>query len=169
MGNGLRSNHRMATLRRHPMASEHTDSPGDPPSEGPRPTEGLHLQPLPPCSDPAFPVLHEYFEVVYGPLIGPASVLLARNLARHVTTAGGPVTLCPVELALQLGLRASHDEPVGKTSPLSKAIDRLAHHRLARHLDTNILGVVVYVPPLTATALGKLPDSIQRAHTRLLM
>lgn len=156
----------MATLRRHLMATEHTDSPGDLPSESPRPTQGLHLQPLPPCSDPAFPVLHEYFEVVYGPLIGPASVLLARNLARHVTTAGGAVTICPIELSLELGLRASHDEPIGKTSNLVRAIDRLAHHRLARHLETNTLGVVVYVPPLTATALSKLPDSIRRAHGR---
>ena len=80
------------------MATEHTDSPGDLQSECSRPTKGLHLQPLPPCSDPAFPVLHEYFEVIYGPLIGPASVLLARNLARHVTMAGGPVTVCPVSV-----------------------------------------------------------------------
>jgi len=150
------------------MDMERTDSPGDLPSESPRPTQGLHLQPLPPCSDPAFPVLHEYFEVVYGPLIGPASVLLARNLARHVATAGGPVTICPVELSLELGLRASHDEPIGKGSHLAKAVDRLAHHRLVRRLATDTLGVVVHVPPLTATALGRLPDSIQRAHSRLL-
>lgn len=150
------------------MATEHADNPGDPPSVRPRPATGLHLRPLPRCSDPAFPVLHEYFEVVYGSLIGPASVLLARTLARHVTTAGGPVTLCPVDLALQLGLRASHDEPIGKTSHLAKAIDRLAHHRLVKHLDPDTLGVVVYVPPLTNGALGKLPDSIQRAHSRLL-
>ncbi len=148
------------------MATEHTDSPGDLPSESPRPTQGLHLQALPPCSDPAFPVLHEYFEVVYGPLIGPASVLLARSLARHVTMAGGPVTVCPVELALQLGLRASHDEPIGKTSHLAKAIDRLAHRRLVERLTTDTLGVVMHVPPLTNGALGKLPDSVRRAHDR---
>lgn len=148
------------------MASEHAASRGDLPSESPRPTQGLHLQPLPPCSDPAFPVLHEYFEVVYGPLIGPASVLLARNLARHVTTAGGAVTICPVELSLELGLRASHDEPIGKTSHLAKAIDRLAHHRLVKRLTTDTLGVVLHVSPLTNGALGKLPASIRQAHSR---
>ncbi len=150
------------------MATEHTDSLGDLPSESPRPTEGLHLQPLPPCSDPAFPVLHEYFEVVYGPLIGPASVLLARSLARHVTWAGGSVTVCPVELALQLGLRASHDEPIGKTSHLARAIDRLARHRLVERLTTDSLGVVVHVPPLTNGALGKLPFSVRQAHNRFV-
>ena len=150
------------------MATEHTDSPGDLPSESPRPTQGLHLQPLPPCSDPAFPVLHEYFEVVYGPLIGPASVLLARNLARHVTTAGGSVTVCPVELSLELGLRASYDEPIGKTSHLVKAIDRLAHYRLVERLTTDTLGVAVHVPPLTNGALGKLPSSVRRVHDRFV-
>lgn len=150
------------------MATEHADNPGDPPGERPRPATGLHLRPLPRCSDPAFPVLHDYFEVVYGSLIGPASVLLARSFARRVAEARGEVTVCPVELSLELGLRASHDEPIGKGSHLVKAIDRLAHHRLARHLETNTLGVVVYVPPLTPTALSKLPDSIQRAHGRLL-
>lgn len=132
------------------------------------PIQGLHLRPLPRCSDPAFPVLHDYFEVVYGPLIGPASVLLARNLARHVADAGGPVTICPVELSLELGLRASHDEPVGKGSHLAKAIQRLAHHRLVRHLAADTVGVVVFVPPLTNGALGKLPDSIRRAHGRFV-
>ena len=146
------------------MATEHSDSPGDLRSESPRRTQRLHLQPLPPCSDPAFPVLHEYFEVVYGPLIGPASVLLARNLARHVTTAGGAVTICPVELSLELGLRASHDEPIGRTSPLSKAIERLDHHRLVRPLGTDTLGVVVEVPQLSLGTVGRLPPAVQRAH-----
>lgn len=150
------------------MATEHADNPGDPPRERPRPATGLHLRPLPRCSDPAFPVLHEYFEVVYSSLIGPASVLLARSFARHVMEAGGEVMICPVELSLELGLRASHDEPIGKGSHLARAIDRLAHHRLARHLKTNTLGVVVYVAPLTDTAVGKLPVSIRQAHSRLI-
>lgn len=150
------------------MATENTDSPSDTPSERPRPVQGLHLRPLPQCCEPAFPVLHEYFEVVYGPLIGPASVLLARNLARHVTAAGGPITICPVELSLELGLRASHDEPIGKGSHLAKAIDRLAHHRLVKQLSADVLGVVIHVPPLTNGALGKLPPSIRRAHNRFV-
>lgn len=149
------------------MATEQTDSPGDLPSESPRPTQGLHLQPLPPCSDPAFPVLHEYFEVVYGSLIGPASVLLARSFARRVAEAGGEVTVCPVELSLELGLRASHDEPIGKGSHLAKAIDRLAHHRLARRLGTDTLGVVVEVPPLTDALVGRLPAGALRRHNEL--
>ncbi|QYG91811.1 hypothetical protein HC251_04705 [Iamia sp. SCSIO 61187] len=119
---------------------------------------------MPPCADPAFPVLHDYFEMVYGPLIGPASTLLARALNRHLADAGGPVTVCPIELSLELGLRASHREPVGKTSPLAKAIDRLAQHRLVTHLGDETLGVVVSVPPITDRGVPKLPRSAQRAH-----
>jgi hypothetical protein len=102
--------------------------------------------------------------MVYGPLIGPASTLLARALNRHLADAGGPVTVCPVELSLELGLRASHREPVGKNSPLAKAIDRLAQHRLVTHLGDETLAVVVSVPPITDRSVPKLPRSAQRAH-----
>jgi len=120
---------------------------------------------LPQCEDPAFPVLHDYFELVYGPLIGPTPTFLARTLARHLDEAGGPVTICPVELSHELGLRASHREPVGKNSHLAKAIERLAHHRLVQHVDPGTLDVVVSVPPITNSKVPKLPRSAQRAHS----
>lgn len=146
------------------MDSETSGSGSEPPGKERRPVTGLRLEALPPCADPAFPVLHDYFEMVYGPLIGPASTLLARALNRHLADAGGPVMVCPVELSLELGLRASHREPVGKTSPLAKAIDRLAQHRLVTHLGDETLGVVVSVPPITDRGVPKLPRSAQRAH-----
>ena len=59
---------------------------------------------------------------------------------------------------------ASHREPVGKTSPLAKAIDRLAQHRLVSNLGDETLGVVVSVPPITDRGVPKLPRSAQRAH-----
>lgn len=107
------------------MGSERTSSGASPP-DLPSPAPGLRLRPLPPCSGPAFPLCHEYFEVVYGPLLGPTSVLLARNLVRHIDAAGGPVTVCPIEISLEVGLRGSHHEPLGKSSHLAKALERLA-------------------------------------------
>ena len=163
-GNGPRSTFLAATPRRHTMDPENSSSGSELPGKQRRPVSGLRLQALPPCADPAFPVLHDYFEMVYGPLIGPASTLLARALNRHLADAGGPVTVCPVELSLELGLRASHREPVGKTSPLAKAIDRLAQHRLVTHLGDETLAVVVSVPPITDRSVPKLPRSAQRAH-----
>ncbi len=150
------------------MGTEHSGSGSEPPGQRTRPVAGLRLRPLPPCADPAFPVLHDYFEMVYGPMIGPTSLVLARSLARHVHTAGGPVTVCPIELSLELGLRASHNEPIGATATLTKAIKRLRDHRLVEHIDSATLGVVMDVPPLSARALGKLPESVQRAHRQFV-
>lgn len=146
------------------MDAEHSSSGSEPPGQRTGPVQGLRLRPLPACSDPSFPVLHDYFEVVYCPLIGPSSMFLARALARHVEIAGGPVTICPIELSLELGLRASHDEPMGKTSHLAKAIDRLAYHRLVKHLGTDTLGVVVEVPLVGRPILARLPPVARAVH-----
>ena len=150
------------------MGTEHSGSGSEPPGQRTRPVAGLRLRPLPPCADPAFPVLHDYFEMVYGPLIGPTSTMLARALNRHLADAGGPVTVCPIELSLELGLRASSGEPIGTTSPLTKAITRLRDHRLVQQVDSDTLGVVVEVPPLSSRALSKLPDSVRRAHNEFV-
>jgi hypothetical protein len=72
--------------------------------------------------------------------------------------------VCPIELSLELGLRASKIEPIGATARLAKAIKRLHDHRLVQHIDTDTLGVVMQVPPLSARALAKLPESTQEAH-----
>jgi hypothetical protein len=146
------------------MDPENSGSGSESPGQPARPVTGLRLRALPACADPSFPVLHDYFEMVYGPLIGPTSTLLARALARHLAGVDDTIRVCPVELSLELGLRASHNEPVGKTSPLAKAIDRLAHHRLVQHLGDETLGVVVSVPPITDRSVPKLPQSAQRAH-----
>jgi hypothetical protein len=120
------------------------------------------------CEEPFFPVLHEYFEVVYGPLIGPTSLFLARTLNRHLAAAGGPVTICPIQLSLEVGLRSSRTGSLGKNSHLAKSLDRLAHHRLVRHEGTDTLGVVIAVPPATDKLLARLPDSTRHRHDALL-
>jgi hypothetical protein len=113
-------------------------------------------------------VVQEYFEVVYGPLIGPTSLFLARTLARHLAAAGGPVTVSPIQLSLEVGLRSSRTDPLGKGSHLAKALDRLGHHHLVRPLGTETLGVVTAVPALNAKLLARLPESTRRRHTQLL-
>lgn len=130
----------------------------------PEPIAGLRLRALPAASEPAFPLDHAYFEIVYAPLIGPTAVLLARAMARHLDTAGGPTTVCPVELALEVGIRASSTDPLGRKSHLVHAIDRLAHDRIVSRLGERVLGVRVAVPALTARALEKLPAAAIQAH-----
>lgn len=149
--------------------SAETSGNGDHPSENePQPAEGLRLRALPAASESAFPLAHDYFEIVYTPLVGPTAVLLARAMARHLDAAGGPTTVCPIELALEVGIRASSTDPLGKKSHLVHAIDRLAHDHIVVRLGDRILGLREAIPPLSARALAKLPTPAREAHVRLL-
>ena len=89
-----------------------------------------------------------------GPVVALESTIISHGLPR-------PTNL---EVAREIGLRASHDEPVGSCAPFTKAIKRLHDHRLVQQIDTDTLGVVMQVPPLSTRALAKLPESIQEAH-----
>ena len=135
-----------------------------PHEEEPDPVGGLRLRPLPAPSDPAFPLGHDYFEIVYTPLVGPTAVLLARAMARHIDAAGGPTTVCPAELALEVGIRASSTDPLGKKSHLVHAIDRLVHNHIVARLGDRVLGVRDAIPPLSSRALDGLPESVRRCH-----
>ena len=137
-----------------------------PHEEEPDPVGGLRLRPLPAPSDPAFPLGHDYFEIVYTPLVGPTAVLLARAMARHIDAAGGPATVCPVELALEVGIRASSTDPLGSRSHLVHAIDRLVHDHIVSRLGDRVLGVRSAVPLLSDRAISKLPPPSRRAHLR---
>lgn len=142
-----------------------TGSSGARPSDRkPEPIAGLRLRALPAASEPAFPLEHAYFEIVYAPLLGPTAVLLARAMARRLDATGGPTTVCPVELAMEVGIRASSTDPLGRKSHLVHAIDRLAHDRIVSRLDVRVLGVRVAVPVLSTRALEKLPASARQAH-----
>jgi len=129
----------------------------------------LRLIPLPCPTEPSFPLDHLYLEVVYTPLVGPTAVLLARAMARHIGVAGGPAVVCPVDLALEVGIRCGSSGPLGRRSHLVRAIDRLAHDHIVSRLGETILGVRVAIPPLGANALGKLPASAREAHEVFLL
>jgi hypothetical protein len=129
------------------MSADTSSNGDDPPENEPQPADWLRLRTLPAASEPAFPLEHDYFEIFYTPLVGPTAVLLARAMARHLDAAGGPTTVCPVELALEVGIRASSTDPHGKKSHLVHAIDRLAHNHVVACLGDRILGVRQAIPP----------------------
>ena len=130
----------------------------------PQSVEGLWIKALPAAGEPAFPLAHDYFEIVYAPMIGPTAVLLARAMMRHLEAANGPTIVSPVELALEVGIRASSADPLGKKSHLVRTIDRLAHDRIVSRLGDRVLGVRLAVPPLSERALEKLPALALEAH-----
>ncbi|HET6753327.1 MAG TPA: hypothetical protein VFH23_05175 [Jiangellaceae bacterium] len=136
----------------------------------PRPSDGdaLRLLPLTPASEPAFPLLHPYVEVVYAPIVGPTAVLLARSLGRHLMATPGPATVSPVVLALALGLRATHDHPLGKRAALRHALDRLEHAHLVRWLGDTDLGVHTGAPAVNERTLSKLPPPARAAHQHFI-
>ncbi|MCB1284208.1 MAG: hypothetical protein KDB20_07760 [Microthrixaceae bacterium] len=126
----------------------------------------MRLRTLPAASEPAFPLEHDYFEIVYTPLVGPTAVLLARAMARHLDAAGGPTTVCPIELALEVGIRVSSTDPLGKKSHLVHAIDRLAYNHVISRLGDRVLGVREAIPLLSPRVVEKLPAPAQEAHER---
>ena len=139
------------------------------PYEGaPQPTQGLRLRTLPAASEPAFPLGHDYFEIVYTPLVGPTAVLLARAMARHIDAAGGPTTVCPAELALEVGIRASSTDPLGKKSHLVHALDRLVHNHVISRLGDSVFGVREAIPPVSDRTVEKLPGIVRDLHRDLV-
>lgn len=150
------------------MATEFLDSEADSPGYVRRPTSGLRLRALPSCGEPEFPVEHPYFELVYGPVIGPSAFMVARNFARRLSAGEGLVTACPIEVARETGLRASHGEPVGRKSQLVKTIARLQRNHLVHPDVDGVLGVVVAVPPIPTRWLEQLPTTAVAVHYRSL-
>lgn len=110
-----------------------------------------------------FELNHPYLEIVYGPLLGPAAVVLARSLGRRLREEpDGDVDLRLV--AQELGLRSQMTrEPVGARSTLWRALDRLEHLQVIR-LDGSTLRVRQSVPPLALRVLPRLPPRARAAH-----
>lgn len=111
----------------------------------------LHARARPPprpllwCSEPAFPLATSTSRWSTAPDRLP-SVFLARSRARHIARSVRPMTVCPIQVSLEVGLRAGHSEPLGKGSHLAKSLDRFCHHRLVKPLGTDTLVVGVEVP-----------------------
>jgi hypothetical protein len=126
------------------------------------------LVPLPSECTPAIDVADVYFEIVYGPLVGPTPVALARNLARRARAAREPVLVDFRDVALELGLRSSSHEPLGASASIVKAVDRLQHRRLLTALSDGVLGIYVTVPPLDEHFLDRVPAAAREYHRHYL-
>ena len=131
--------------------------------------EDLHVRALSCKESPAFPLTHDYFEIVWAPALGPTPVLLARAVARRLDGSGGAVDMSLPALARAIGVRSASLEPMGKRSPLGRAIRRLFHHGILVDLPENSLGLRVAVPAVSQRVLGTLPHEAQVAHKRMIV
>ena len=114
--------------------------------------------------EPSFSLDHVYFEVVYGPLVGPTAVVLARALGRALERAGGTTEADLRELARELGLQSAGDRGPGARSPLARALRRLEHIRVTRWKERGVLAVVAAAPSVSPRVLEGLPVAAQDLH-----
>lgn len=129
---------------------------------------------LSPLFDPTldrvgFPLEHPYVEEVYASVLGPSSVLFLRRAGRLLAEHPEGVSLDIVELSRSLGLGARPDaDDVGRNSPLRRTMDRLVRFRMATWRGEDHLCVHPKVPALERHRIARLPETVQRAHHRLL-
>ena len=131
--------------------------------------EDLHVRALSCKESPAFPLTHDYFEIVWAPALGPTPVLLARAVARRLDGSGGAVVLSLPCLARAIGVRSASLEPMGAKSPLGRALRRLLHHGILVAMAEDSVGLRLAVPAVSQRVLGTLPHEARVAHERFVL
>lgn len=116
---------------------------------------------------PGFSLGGEYLETVCSSFLGPTAVLLARAFHRRLDE-GGEAEVDLREIAVEIGVRASSDRPMGNKSPLLRAMERLEHHGFLRLEASGVIVVSVTHGPVSANDLARLPDRARAAHDRLV-
>jgi hypothetical protein len=101
-----------------------------------------------------------YVEDVWLPVLGPASYMVWRHLAR-LTTRSPRTTITIAELAASTGL----GRPQAHQSPINRALRRLARFDLV-HIDGERLLVRAALPFVTVRQLARLDPAIQAIHRR---
>ncbi|HUW03801.1 MAG TPA: hypothetical protein VMW08_15700, partial [Acidimicrobiales bacterium] len=103
-----------------------------------------------------------YAERFWLGVLGPTSLLLMRHLAAHFDLHPDGFELDRERAAQALGV-GTRD---GRNSPFVRAIARCGQFKLLQRPGPNILSVRRKMPPLTQAQVRRLPDDLQRAHTR---
>lgn len=108
-----------------------------------------------PLSDPVV-------QRVWLPIVGPASVVVAAELARGLAACPSGFVVGSADLAARCGL----SENMAKHTPLPRTIGRLIRFRFAAWVDPGCrLAVACDAPPLTARMLDRVPVSVRSSRT----
>jgi hypothetical protein len=106
-----------------------------------------------------FPVGGDYVETFWLSTLGPTATWLLRRLANILQTHPQAVRLDVAELSAGLGIGSSQDP----LAPLVKTLDRLVMFGVAQARRDRI-GVRLFVSPLAAKQIDRLPPHLQRSH-----
>jgi hypothetical protein len=98
-----------------------------------------------------------YVEDVWLPVLGPASYVVWRQLARVATRSPATVTIAALAASSGLGRPQAHQ------SPINRALRRLARFDLV-HVDNERVLVRAALPLVTARQLARLDPAIQTIH-----
>mgnify|MGYP003484159120 FL=1 len=128
----------------------------------------LRVTPVRCADEPSFELTHPYFELVYGSIVGPAAVQVARHLGHRLADETGPIEVNLAAFAQDLGLRSSSDKPLGKRSHLRHAIDRLEHTHIVQWLSKDHLAIQTHVPAVADATVARLPEAAAQAHHRFV-
>lgn len=108
-----------------------------------------------PMSDPVV-------QRVWLPIIGPASIVVAAELARGLAACPSGFSVGTADLAARCGL----SESMAKHQPLPRTIGRLIRFRFAAWVDPGRrLAVACDAPPLTARMLERVPVSVRSSRS----
>jgi hypothetical protein len=125
------------------------------------PSDDLHVMPAPHPArgsshlhDPD----HPYVDGVWLPVLGPASYVAWRHLAR-LATGSSRATISLDALAAATGLGA----PRGQQSPINRTLRRLGRFEVA-HVDDDHILVRTALPFVTGRQLARLDPVIQAIH-----
>jgi hypothetical protein len=118
-----------------------------------------------PWSDPVIDVLgHDarstYVERFWLGILGPSTTWFLRLVAGHLDREPDGFDLDLGEAARSLGLGS----PLGRHSPLQRAVRRTVQFGLARTVGREGLDVRRRIPPLNRGQVARLPESLQGAH-----
>jgi len=106
----------------------------------------------------------EYVERFWLGVLGPATTLLLRRLARGFTERpdGYRIDLADTAQAMGLGRGIGHSSMIGRT------LERACQFGACRIESPSVLEVRTLMPTLTARQLRRLPEPVQRGHATWL-
>lgn len=110
-----------------------------------------------------FEARSEYVERFWLPTLGPTATWLFRRFVRGLDLHPSGIRIGSEDTSRSIGLGGG----TGRSSPLSKGIDRLCAFGIARWIGESEIACRTHVSPLTERQLLRLPVALQRAHERV--